>query len=220
MASLMRRAAVCAALVWCSTAPAQNSPPDLDALGLTGGRFAPPTWEQMTPEQRALIEHVLAGPRDSLGGPFNVMLRSPEVGDKLQDFGASMRFMSSIPAKLRELAIILTARHWTQEYEWLVHRRAAESAGLDVAIIEAIAEGRRPASLDADEKIVYDFCTELLTEHTVGDATFAAAKTLLGERGVVDVIALMGYYQTIAMMLNVDRYPLPPGTEPQLKPLP
>jgi 4-carboxymuconolactone decarboxylase len=220
MAIHMHHAIVCAALVSCSAALAQDSPPDLAALGLTGGRFAPPTWAQMTPEQRTLIEHVLAGPRDSLGGPFNVMLRSPEVGDKLQDFGASMRFLRSIPAKLRELAIILTARHWTQEYEWLAHSRAALRAGLGAAIVEAIAEGRRPASLAADEKTVYDFCTELLTEHTVSDATFAAAKTLLGEQGLVDVIALMGYYQTIAMMLNVDRHPLPPGTAPQLKPLP
>jgi 4-carboxymuconolactone decarboxylase len=220
MATPMRRLAISAAVFFCGAALAQNPAPDLEALGMTGGRFAPPTWEQLTPEQRKMIENVLAGPRDSLGGPFNVTVRSPEVGDKLQDFGASMRFMTSMPAKLRELAIILTARHWTQEYEWLVHARAAAQAGLAADVIGAIAEGRRPASLDADERAVYDFCTELLTTHEVSDPVFGAAKALLGEKGVVDLTALMGYYTTIAMLLNVDEHPLPPGTRPQLKPQP
>jgi 4-carboxymuconolactone decarboxylase len=218
-AALMAAAALLGATLTSLPVQAQQSPPDLKALGLAGNRFAPPTWEQMTPEQRQLIENVLAGPRDSLGGPFNVLLRSPAMGDKLQDFGASMRFLDSMPATLRELAIIVTARHWTSEYEWQAHARAAAQAGLDAAVIRAIAEGRKPAALKPDEKIVYDFCTELLGTHEVGDATFAAAKGLLGERGVVDLIALMGYYQTVAMLLNVDRHPLPAGAQPQLAPL-
>ena len=215
----MRLAVLCAALLACVPVFAQQPPPDLKALGLAGGRFAPPTWEQLTPEQRTMIEHVLAGPRNSLGGPFNVLLRSPEMGDKLQDFGASMRFLTSIPAQLRELAILIAARHWTQQYEWQAHSRAAAQAGLDAAIIEAIAAGRRPESLSPEEAAVYDFGTELLTTHEVSDSTFAAAKNMFGERGVVDLIALMGYYQTVAMLLNVDRHPLPAGAQPQLEPL-
>lgn len=186
-------------------------------LNLRGDRFAPLTWETMTPEQRTMAEHVLAGQRRSLDGPFNILLRSPEMGDKAQDFGASMRFLTSMPVKLRELAIILTAQHWKSQFEWLVHARAAQDAGLDPATIAAIAEGRRPARLAAEEAVIYNFATELLNTKQVSDATFAAAKAQLGERGVVDLIGLMGYYQMIAMMLNVDRYPLPEGTAAPLK---
>jgi len=216
--SLLHRVAIGAALLFAVAALAQRpSPPDLAALGLTGGRFAPLTWEQLNPEQRALIESVLAGPRANLGGPFNVLLRSPTTGDKLQDFGASMRFLESMPAKLRELAIIVTARHWKSEYEWQVHARAAAQTGLDAATIAAIRDGRRPENLGRDEAAVYEFSTELLHTHEVSDATFAAARDVLGERALVDLIALMGYYQTIAMMLNVDRHPLPAGATAELE---
>ena len=214
------RTAICIICIWTASAFAQQSPPDLQALGLAGDRFAPLTWEEMTAEQRGLIEHVLAGPRDSLGGPFNVLLRSPQMGDRLQAFGATMRFMDSIPVNLRELAIIVTARHWTSEYEWQAHSRAAANAGLDASSIAAIRDGRRPGSLEPDEAAVYDFSTELLSRHEVSDATFAAARHALGERGMVDLMALMGYYQMIAMMLNVDRHPLPAGVSAELRPLP
>jgi 4-carboxymuconolactone decarboxylase len=197
-----------------------QQPPDLRALGLAGGRFPPLDWEQMTPPQRAMIENVLKGPRGNLGGPFNVLLRSPEMGNKLQDFGASMRFLDSMPAKLRELAILLTARHWTSQFEWQVHAAAARQAGLADAIVEAIRDGRRPAVMTREEAAVYDFATELFTTKQVSDSTFEAARQSLGERGVVDLVALMGYYQTVAMLLNVDRYPLPGGTQPELPPLP
>ena len=142
------------------------------------------------------------------------------MGNKLQDFGASMRFLESMPAKLREMAIIMTARAWTSQFEWQVHAAAARQAGLSDAIINAIRDGKRPEEMADDEATVYAFATELLTSKQVGDAAFARAKTLLGERGVVDLVALMGYYQTVAMLLNVDRYPLPAGTQPELKPLP
>jgi 4-carboxymuconolactone decarboxylase len=189
-------------------------------LNMRGDRFAPLTWETMTPEQRTMAEHLLAGPRRGLDGPFNVLLRSPEMGDIAQQFGASMRFLNSIPAKHRELAIILTARYWTAQFEWQAHARAAAQAGLDPAIITAIAEGRRPAALAPDEAVVYNFVTDLLNKKEVSDATFAAAKAQLGERGIVDVIGLMGWYQMVSMLMNVDRYPLPDGMKPELKPLP
>lgn len=189
-------------------------------LGLVGNRFAPLKWEDMTPEQQAMVEHLTSGPRgNNLGGPFNVLLRSPEMGDLAQEMGGKLRFLESMPAKLRELAIILTARAWDAQFEWQAHRRAAARAGLDEAIIQAIAEGRRPEKLAPDEAVVYNFGSELLQTKHVSDATFAAAKAQLGERGVVDLTALMGYYQMVAMLLNVDEYPLPAGTEPELKPL-
>src|SRR5262245_57541652 len=187
---------------------------------LRGGRFQPLTYDQMTPAQRTMIEHVLSGPRGSNGdGPFNVQLRSPEMGDLAQQFGASTRFATTVPRKLYELAIIITARHWTAQFEWTAHRRGALQAGLPPAVADAIAVGRRPAAMAADEETVYDFSTELLEQKQVSDATFDRAKMLLGEKGVVDLISLMGWYGTVSMYLNVDRYPLPDGTQPELKPL-
>ena len=195
------------------------APPDPNSVKLAGGRFKPIAYAEMTPAQKTMFEHVISGERRGAGGPFNVLLRSPEMGDLAQQFGASMRFHSSLPPKLNELAIIITARHWTAQYEWYVHKRAAQQAGLSQAIIDAIATGRRPASMSAEETAVYDFCTELLTTKQVSDRTFQAARDRFGERGVVDMMGVSGYYGFVSMLLNVDRYPMPDGQAPELKPL-
>jgi len=195
-------------------------PPDPNSVRLVGNRFAPLTYQGMTPAQKKMFESLISGERRGAGGPFNVLLRSPEMGDLAQQFGASMRFHSSIPAKLNELAIIITARHWTSHYEWYAHRRAAQAAGLSQPIIDAVAAGRRPAAMPPDEEAVYNFCTELLTTKQVSDKTFQAAKERFGERGVVDLIGVSGYYGLVSMLLNTDRYPLPDGVQAELKPLP
>ena len=195
-------------------------PPDPNTVKLIGNRFAPLTYQTMTPPQKKMFENLLAGERRGASGPFNVLLRSPEMGDLAQQFGASMRFHSSIPSKLNELAIIITARHWSSQYEWYAHRRAARNAGLNEAIITAIATGKRPTGMDAEEETVYNFCTELLTTKQVSDKTFEATKARFGERGVVDLIGVTGYYQLVSMLLNTDKYPLPEGVAPELKPLP
>ena len=200
--------------------PGPSAPvPDPNTVKLVGDRFKPLTYRDMTPEQKKMFESLISGERRGAGGPFNVLLRSPEMGDLAQKFGASMRFHSSIPPKLNELAIIITPRHWTSHYEWYAHRRAAANQGLNPAIIEAIAAGKRPTGMAADEEAVYNFCTELLTNKQVSDATFQAAKDKFGERGVVDLIGVTGYYQIVSMLLNVDRYPLPDGVQAELKPL-
>jgi 4-carboxymuconolactone decarboxylase len=193
--------------------------PDPRSVRLRGDRFKPLTYDEMTAAQRTMIEHVLSGPRGSTDGPFNVQLRSPEMGDLGQQFGASTRFATSVPRKLYELAIIITARHWTAQFEWTAHHRGALQAGISPAVCDAIAEGRRPSAMPPDEEAVYDFATELLEKKHVTDATFDAAKKVLGERGVVDLISVMGWYGTVSMYLNVDRYPLPAGTQPELKAL-
>jgi 4-carboxymuconolactone decarboxylase len=195
-------------------------PPNPNDVRLVGNRFAPLTYKEMTPAQKTMFEHLLAGERRGAGGPFNVLLRSPEMGNLAQQFGASMRFHSSIPTKLNELAIIITARHWTSHYEWYAHRRAAQTAGLSPAIIDAVAAGKRPMAMQADEEAVYNFCTELLNTKQVSDKTFQAAKEKFGERGVVDLIGVTGYYGLVSMLLNTDRHPLPEGVQPELKPLP
>jgi len=181
-------------------------------LDLRGDRFKPLTWEQLNPAQKTMVNDLLAGSRTSLSGPFNVLLRSPETGNLAQKLGEQVRFKSSVPRKLNEMAIIMTAKWWASGYEWSAHKTAAQQAGLNNAIIDAIQAGRRPATMQKDETVVYNFCSELRDRRRVGDATFKAAVDLLGEQGVVDLIAVMGYYDLVAMALNVDRYPLPEGT--------
>jgi 4-carboxymuconolactone decarboxylase len=188
-------------------------------LNLRGDRFAPLTHERMTPEQKTLTDHVLAGERGTMSGPFNVLLRSPEMGDLAQKFGAQIRFHSSLPNKLNEFAILMTARYWSSQFEWYAHHRYALQAGLSPAVIEAVANGKRPASMSPDEEVVYNFCNELLNTKEVTDATFRAAVNRLGERSVVDLVGVVGYYHLVSMLLNVDRYPLPEGVKPELKPL-
>lgn len=205
-----------------AAAQAPNAPRiDPRKVQLRGTRFAPLAWDQMTPAQQTMLEHVVSGPRGGgAEGPFNALLRSPEMGDLGQQFGASTRFATTVPRRLYELAIILTARHWTAQFEWYAHRRAAIQAGIAPAVCDAIAQGRRPASMPPDETVVYDFASELLETTQVSDATFDAAKRLLGERGVVELVNVMGWYGTVSMLLNVDRYPLPAGATAELQPLP
>jgi len=191
--------------------------PDTSNLGLVGDRFKPLTWDTMSPPQKTMTMNLLTGPRRGMGGPFNVLLRSPEMGDLAQKLGEYARFRPDVPAKLRELAIIVTARHWTAQYEWYAHRRAAEQAGLKEEIIKAIADRKRPTGMQPDEEAVYNFANELLETRNVSDATFKAVVDKFGEKGVVDIIGVMGYYQMVSMLLNVDRYPLPAGTQPELK---
>jgi 4-carboxymuconolactone decarboxylase len=188
-------------------------------LKLKGDRFAPLTWNELSPAQRTMAEHLLNGERGGLNGPFNVLLRSPEMGDLAQQFGAATRFHSSLPKQLNELAIIITGRYFTSQYEFQAHHRAALQAGLSPAIADSVAQGKRPAGMSKEETAVFDFCWELLTTKQVSDAHFKAAKDAFGERGVVDLIGVMGWYSTVSMALNVDRYPVPEGQKPELAPL-
>lgn len=190
--------------------------PDPSKIKLRGDRFHPLSYAEMTTPQKTMVQHILSGERTSLDGPFNVLLRSPEMGDLAQQFGASMRFHSSLPRKLNELAIIVTARYWTSQYEWYAHRRAAHENGLSEEVIQAIAQ-KRPPKLDADELLVYTFCTEMLNTKQISDATFTSVKNRFGERGIVDLIGVMGYYQLVSMALNADRYPLPEGVPQELR---
>lgn len=186
--------------------------------------------ENLTPEQRTLTEAIKSGPRAKLassgaskpgplGGPFNVWLRSPGIGNLVQQLGEEIRFRSSLAGKLNELAILVTARNWTSQYEWVAHHKLALEGGLDPAIAEAIAQGRRPAGMDADETLVYEFSSELQQSQGVSDALYARAVARFGERGVVDLISVNGFYVLVSMCLNVDRTPVPPGTPLPLPPL-
>lgn len=193
--------------------------PDPSKVKLYGHRFKPLEWSEMTPDQRAMITNLLTGERGSTTGPFNVLLRSPKMGDLAQKLGAETRFHSELPDSLKEMAILITARHWTAQYEWYAHKRIALKAGLDPAIVEAIRVGKRPQKMSAEERTVYDFCTELLSTKNVSDANFNAAVKAFGEKRLVNLMGVLGYYGLVSMMLNVDQYPIPDGSKPELEPL-
>jgi 4-carboxymuconolactone decarboxylase len=186
-------------------------------LHLRGDRFAPLTYEQLTPEQKAMADHLLSGERKGMNGPFNALLRSPKIGDAAQRLGAQVRFHSSLPGRLNEFAILITARFWNAQYEWSAHRKLALAAGLSPALIDSVAAGRKPSGMQPDEEAVYNFADQLLKTRQVSDAAFKAVVDKFGERGAVDLTAVMGYYCFVSMMLNVDRYPLPEGEKPALK---
>jgi len=183
-------------------------------------RLPPRAPEEMTSRQREVAAAISGGPRGGLRGPFQAWLRSPEVADRFQKVGEYVRFNSTIPPALNELAILVTAREWTAQYEWYAHHALAMKAGLPPAIAEAIARGERPEGMDADQRAVYDFATELHRKRSVSDAAYAAVMERFGEGGVVDLIAACGYYVAVAMTLNVSRVPLPEGVAPPLAPLP
>ncbi len=188
-------------------------------LNMRGNRFKPLTWETLSPAQLKMVESVMSGQRGSMQGPYNVLLRSPELGNLAQQFGAHTRFSSSLPLALNELAILLVARFWTCQFVWWAHRRIAREAGLDEALIQAVATGQSPQDLAADVAAVHGFCDELLQTRVVTDATYLAAVQYFGEAGVVDLMGTMSYYTLVSMSLNVDQYPLPDGQTPELKPL-
>jgi 4-carboxymuconolactone decarboxylase len=187
---------------------------------MTEERFKPLTEAEMTPEQKAMVAAIQSGPRGAgLRGPFKALLRSPELGDLAQRIGAYVRFSSSIPPALNELAIIITGRHWNAQFEFYYHREMGLKAGMRPEVADAVALGRRPDPITPDEAIVYDFCHELLHTTQVSDATFKRAADRFGERGVMDLVGAVGYYSMVSMVLNVDRVQLPEGVEPPLKPL-
>jgi len=195
----------------------QQSPYQVPPFELRGNRFKPLTWETMSREQQQMTRAVLGGKRGNMQGPYNVFLRSPEVGHLAQSFGAHTRFNSSLPLALNELAILLVARDWTAQFVWWAHRRIAEEAGLPVALIQAIAnQTPKPKNLPADVNSVFEFCNELIQTRKVSDSTFAEVTKHFGERGVVDLMATMSYYTLVSMSLNVDAYPLPDGVAPEL----
>lgn len=191
-------------------------------LGMAAGgsaraaeRFPTLTPEQMTPAQRQVAEAIMAGPRKSLGGPFNAWLRSPELADKLQQVGEHLRFHSSVPPRLNEFAILITARAWDADYEWAAHYPLAMKAGLKPAVAVDLARGKRPAGMAADEAAVYDFVTELRRTHRVSDPTYTAARQVLTDQGIIDLVALSGYYDLVSMTLNTAQV-----TPPEPGPLP
>jgi 4-carboxymuconolactone decarboxylase len=186
-------------------------------FGMTAGasaqtkepRFPDLKREQMTDAQKRVYDEI-ASSRGGVRGPFGVLLRSPELADRWQRLGEYVRFKTSLPPRLNEFAILITARVWGSKYEWFAHRPLAIKGGLAESIAEDLAQNKRPANMKPDEELVYDFCTTLHREHFVDEALFKRAMETLGERGVIDLVAVSGFYVAVSMVLNVAEIPIPP----------
>jgi 4-carboxymuconolactone decarboxylase len=162
--------------------------------------------DQYTADQKKASEEFLAARKAPLSGPFQPMMHSPQVMSAARAMGDYLRYHSAIGNILSELVILITAREWSQDYEWSVHYPIALKAGIAKEIADAIADGRRPTGMSADEEIVYDFTTELQKSKRVSDPTFQRAEQRFGKKGVVDMTGISGYYTLLAMQLNVARY--------------
>ena len=175
--------------------------------------------DRLTDEQKAAIAE-FAAVRGPLSGPWHVLVRAPGLLNPARSLSDYVRFNSSLPARLSEFAILITAREWTSQYEWNAHHGLAMRGGLRPEIAQALAEGRRPEGMAADEAAVYDFCIEMHRNRSVSDATYARALEQLGEQGIVDMIGLSGWYTLVSMTLNVARIPAPENATQLLEPFP
>ncbi|HYD94813.1 MAG TPA: carboxymuconolactone decarboxylase family protein [Noviherbaspirillum sp.] len=175
----------------------------------------------MDDAQRAAAEALIAGPRGAVLGPFIPLLRSPELMNRLQKVGEYIRFHSALEPRINEWLMLVVSRQWTQQFEWCTHYPLAQKAGVKTEVLEALAQGARPRGMAEDEEIAYDFCEELARTHGVSDVTYERALRRFGERGVIDMVGLIGYFTTVSMVMNVARTPPQQGAAaPPLQPFP
>jgi 4-carboxymuconolactone decarboxylase len=179
-------------------------------------RFPEIPQDKRTSEQRAVAKAIASGPRGGLRGPFPTLLHAPELARRVADLGEYLRFNILLEKPLAELAVLVTAQQWTAQYEFFAHAKHALNAGLDPAIIDAVAKGQRPAKMSQAETVVYEFCMEMHRSRGVGDATFQRAVDLFGHKGAAELICLSGYYTLVAMVLNVAQVTVPAGEKPPL----
>jgi len=207
----MRAVSVVAALVVtaCVAAPAGAQ-----------DRMPPIPTDKLTEAQRKAIEEFKTARSAEVTGPFVPLLRSPEVMTRARAMGDYLRFRSSLPPRLSEFVILITARRWTQQYEWNAHRPLALQGGVKADVVTAIAEGRRPEHMAADEEALYTLVEEVDRNRSVSDPTYASAVAAVGEKGVIDTLGLVGYYSMLALVMNTARTPLPAGASAGLAPFP
>jgi len=191
------------ALVSCAPLRAQDRMPPIPA-------------DKMTEAQKKAAAEFAAARNSAPTGPFGVLLRVPELMDLAFKWRQHVQSRSALDQRLTEFVILISARHWTQQYEWNAHQPAAIKAGLKPEIVAAVADGRRPAQMAEDEAVLYDVCLELQRNHSVSDATYARALAKVGEAGIVETASIAGYYTLLAMVMNTARTPLPAGAKPPL----
>ena len=210
---LARSLAAVAAIVIGVVAAAQTLP--IENIQLRGDRFRGLHYREMTEEQRALLYNVVNSARavtNTTGnGPFNTLLRSPQVGERSQQLGNAIRFLSGLSGRERELATLMAGRAWTSTYEWYAHERYARDEGIHPAVIAAVAAHAKPdlLAMPAEEAMVWRVTDELLYTRRITDATYVEALAVLGERRLLSTVTIAAYYEYVSMLLNVDRYPLP-----------
>jgi 4-carboxymuconolactone decarboxylase len=173
--------------------------------------------DAMDDAQKAAAQELINGPRGAVFGPFIPLMRSPELMNRLQKVGEYIRFHSALETRINEWVMLIVSRQWTQQFEWCMHYPLALKAGMKQEILDALAEGRRPRGMADDEEIAYDLCDELTRAHGVSDDTYRRAVERFGERGVVDMVGLVGYFTTVSMVMNVAR--TPPQKETTVTPL-
>jgi len=183
-------------------------------------RMPPIPADKLTDAQKKAIDEFKAARSADISGPFVPLLRSPEVMNRARAMGDYLRYKSALPPRLSEFVILLTARRWTQQYEWNAHAPLALQGGLRADVVTAVAEGRRPAGMAGDEDAVYTLWEEVQRTQGASDATYARAVGTVGEQGVIDVLGITGYYTMLAMVMNTARTPLPAGITPPLAPFP
>jgi 4-carboxymuconolactone decarboxylase len=185
----------------------------------SGNRLPPLPDSQLTDAQRQAMADFRTARGTEVSGPFHVLLRSPELMTRTRAMGDYLRFRSTLPPRLSEFVILMTARAWTQQYEWNAHYPIAIKAGLDPQVAAAIAEGRRPTGMTREEAALFELCTELHRDQAVSDATYAQAIATFGEQAVVEAVGISGYYTMLAMVLNTARTPAAQNGSPVLRPL-
>lgn len=173
------------------------------------GRIPLPARAEMSAEQRTVYDEIVAGRRGRVVGPLRVVIHNPDLARDWSSLGARLRYSTSLGPRRSELAIIVTARHWASQVEWSIHAGEAIKAGVSSAVVEAIGRGAVPLFVGKDDAVIYEFTRQLLTDCHVGSATYSAAREHLGDVGVVELTALVGYYSMVAMMLNAHEVPVP-----------
>jgi 4-carboxymuconolactone decarboxylase len=180
-------------------------------------RFPQLTMEQLNEAQKPLGEQIMKVSSVGLGGPYNPMIRSPVLGQRLYDLFYYLRWQTSVPTKLNEFAILIIGRQWRSQVEWYAHAPLAAKAGLSADIIAELKASKRPSNMAEDEAVVYDFVTELTTTQKVSDETYARAKKVFNDQQIVDLTAVSGNYVMVAMLLAMAEETVPPGKEPPFK---
>jgi 4-carboxymuconolactone decarboxylase len=196
-----------------------NDTKPLNALNCMPGPERMPAlpMDAMDDAQRAAAQELINGPRGAVFGPFIPLMRSPELMNRLQKVGEYIRFQSALDTRINEWVMLIVSRQWTQQFEWCMHYPLALKAGMKQEVLDALAEGRRPKGMAEDEEIAYDLCDELARTHGVSDETYRLAVEKFGERGVIDMVGLAGYFTTVSMIMNVAR--TPPQKETTVTPL-
>jgi 4-carboxymuconolactone decarboxylase len=170
-------------------------------------RMPPLPMDAMDEVQKAAAQELIAGPRGAVFGPFVPLLRSPELMSRLQKVGEYLRYQSALETRVNEFVMLIVSRQWTQQFEWCMHYPLALKAGIKQETLDALADGRRPPGMAPDEEIAYEVCDELARTHGISDATYRRAVEAFGERGLLDMLGLVGYFSTVSMVMNVARTP-------------